>query len=90
MPPPLNGTIHVHYSIMDSVLSSATEAETGALLYNGPKTLCVTLAAMGHPQAVTTIQTDNACATGIVNDNVKQNHSQAMDMHFYWVKDCVA
>jgi len=33
-PPPLNGAIHVHSSIMRSVLSSATEAETGALFQN--------------------------------------------------------
>jgi hypothetical protein len=33
-PPPNNGAIHVHSSIMKSVLSSATEAETGALFYN--------------------------------------------------------
>ena len=32
-PPPLNGAIHVHSSIMRSVLSSATEAETGALFH---------------------------------------------------------
>jgi len=32
--PPLNGAIHVHSSIMHSVLTSAMEAEVGALFYN--------------------------------------------------------
>ena len=44
---------------------------------------------MGHPQAATPIQTDNACAAGIVNDTVKQRRSKAIDMRFYWVKDRV-
>jgi hypothetical protein len=91
-PPPLNGAIHVHSSIMDAVLSSATEAETGAL-FNTAKDaapLRVTLTEMGHPQPATPIQTDNACAAGIVNDTVKQRRSRAMDMRFYWIKDRVA
>jgi len=32
--PPLNGAIHVHSSIMRSILTSATEAEVGALFHN--------------------------------------------------------
>jgi hypothetical protein len=51
--------------------------------------LRTTLFEMGHPQAATPIQTDNACAAGIVNDTVKQRRSKAMDMRFYWVKDRV-
>ena len=42
---------------------------------------------MGHPQLTTPIQTDNACAAGIVNNTVKQRRSKAIDMHFYWIKD---
>ena len=34
-PPPINGAVHVHSSIMSVVLFSATEAELGALFYNG-------------------------------------------------------
>jgi hypothetical protein len=45
---------------------------------------------MGHPQNATPLQTDNACAAGIVNDTVKQRHSKAMDMRFYWIEDRVA
>ncbi len=90
-PPPLNGAIHVHCSIMDTVLSSATEAETGALFYNAKDAspFRTALDEMGHPQTATPIQSDNKCAVGIVNDTVKQRRSKAMDMRFYWVKDRV-
>jgi len=36
------------------------------------------------------MHTDNACASGIINDTVKQRRSKAMDMRFYWIKDRVA
>jgi len=72
-PPPLNGAIHVHSSIMRSVLSSATEAETGALFHNAKDAapFRITLLELGHPLGPTPIQTDNACASGIINDTVK-------------------
>jgi hypothetical protein len=90
-PPPNNGAIHVHSSIMSSVLSSATEAEIGALFFNGKEAAMLrnTLRDMGHPQTATPIQTDNACAAGIANDTVKQRRSKAMDMRFYWIRDRV-
>jgi hypothetical protein len=90
-PPPFNGPILVHSSIIKAIMSSAAEAETGALFYNA-KDACMlrtTLAELGHPQPATPIQTDNACAVGIVNDTVRQKRSKAMDMRFYWVRDRV-
>jgi hypothetical protein len=73
-------------------MSSATEAELGALFYNAKDGvwLRTTLDEMGHPQPATPIQTDNACASGIANDTVKQRRSKAIDMRFYWVKDRVS
>jgi hypothetical protein len=90
-PPPNNGAIHVHSSIMSAVLSSATEAELGALFFNGKEAAMLrnTLRDMGHPQSATPIQTDNACAAGIANDTVKQRRTKAMDMRFYWIRDRV-
>jgi hypothetical protein len=77
---------------MKAVLSSATKAETGALFYNAKDAapIPIALSEMGHPQTATPLQTDNACASGIVNDTVKHRRSKAMDMRFYWVKDRVA
>jgi hypothetical protein len=76
---------------MKSVLSSATEAELGALFYNAKDgaMLRTTLEDMGHPQHATPIQTDNACAAGIANNTVKQRRSKAIDMRFYWIRDRV-
>ena len=90
-PPPLNGPVLIHSSIMSTILSSATEAETGALFYNAKEAtvLLNTLNELGYPQPPTPIQTDNQCASGIANDSIHQCHSKAMDMHFYWVRDCV-
>jgi hypothetical protein len=88
-PPTFNGPLHIHSTIMPVVLSSATEAETGALFYNTKEavSLRTTLEEIGHPQPPTPIQCDNACATGICNDTVKQRRSKAIDMRFYWVRD---
>ena len=88
-PPPLNGAIHVLSSIIKAVVSSASEAELGALFFNAKEAVVLrtTLEDMGHPQPATPLQTDNACAAGIANDTVKQRHSKAIDMRFYWVKD---
>jgi hypothetical protein len=59
---------------MKVVLSSATEANTGALLFNAKDDvpLRIALAKMGHPQLVTPTQTNNACAARIINNTVKQ------------------
>jgi hypothetical protein len=90
-PPPINGAIHVLSSIMKVVLSSAAEAELGALFFNGKdaETLRTTLIDMGHAQGATPMQTDNSCAAGISNNTVKQHRSKAIDMRFYWIKDRV-
>jgi hypothetical protein len=88
-PPPYNGAIHTISSIMRNVMTSATEAELGAVFQNARDCipLRIVLEEMGHPQAATPIQTDNACAAGIANETVKQRRSKAIDMHFYWIRD---
>jgi hypothetical protein len=70
-------------------MASATEAELGAVFQNARDCvpLRIALKEMGHPQAATPIQTDNACAAGIVNETVKQRRSEAIDMRFYWIRD---
>ena len=88
-PAPLNGPILVTSKILRAVVSSAFEIEVAAI-YNNAKDACPlrqTLIELGHPQPPTPIQTDNATANGFANDNIKQRHSRAIDMRFYWVKD---
>ena len=78
---------------MREVLSSAAEAELGALFHNGKEAcpLRIALEEMGHPQPATPMATDNDdTASGIAMDTVKQKRSKAMiDMRFYWIRDCV-
>jgi predicted transposase YdaD len=70
-------------------MESATKTGLGAIFQNTRDCVPLRLALeeMGHPQAVTPIQTDNACATGITNQTVKQRRSRAIDMRFYWIRD---
>lgn len=89
--PIFNGPILVNSSIIQVVVSSAAEAELGALFFNA-KDGCMlrnTLIDMGHPQPATPIQADNACAVGLANGALKQKRSKAIDMRFYWVRDRV-
>jgi hypothetical protein len=88
-PAPTNGAVHITSVILKHVMSSAAEAELGALFYIAQDacSLRVTLDELGHPQPPTAIQTDNECAKGIANDTVKQRRSRAMDMRFYWIRD---
>ena len=49
--------------------------------------VCFRTLDLGRPQPPTPMQTDNACAAGIVNDTVCQKRSKAFDMRVYWVRD---
>jgi len=72
--PPDNGPIHVLCQIMHQVLSSAVEAELGALFLNAQTLcpICIALEELGHAQPATPLQTNNNTASGIVNDTIKQ------------------
>ena len=74
---------------MKNVLSSAAEAELGALFHkaNDANALSLTLQDMGHLQPPTPITTDSKCASGITNETVIQRRSKAIDMQYYWVRD---
>jgi hypothetical protein len=87
-----NGAVHVLCHIMRKVLSSAAEAELGALFHNGKEAcpLRIALEEMGHPQPATPMATDNNTASGIATDTVKQKRSKAIDMRFYWIRDRVS
>eukprot|EP00957_Ditylum_brightwellii_P056724 4298590-Ditylum_brightwellii.AAC.1 len=72
-------------------MASAVEAELGALLENAKEAeaLRTTLQKLGHQQPATPIQVDNSVAHKIVNSNIRQQKSKAIDMRFYWVEDRV-
>ena len=87
--PPNNGPIHTVCTIIKHVMSSAAEAEMGALHHNAVEAcgFRTALEEMGHPQPPTHIQVDNSTASGISNKSIKQRRTKAMDMRFYWIQD---
>lgn len=79
-----NGPILINSSIMSSIISSAAEAELGAV-YDNTKEACAIrniLTDLGFLQPATPIQVDNACAVGHANDTVEQKRSKAIDKLF--------
>ena len=75
--------------IIKSVMSSAAEAELGALFVNLKQAVPArnTHEEMGHPQAPTPIETDNTTAIGVVNKKNQMEQTKSMDMQFHWVKE---
>ena len=82
-----NGAILTVAKIIKAVMSSAAEAELGALYINCRRALpaCSQLEEMGHPQPPTPIQTDNTTALGVVNNTVQPCCTKATDMMFHWL-----
>ena len=87
--PPNNGAIHNIAEIIKAVMSSAAEAELGALYINAKRGVeeRIILEEMGHKQPCTPIQTDNSTAEGIINARVQPKRTKAMDMRFHWLRD---
>jgi purine nucleoside permease len=86
-----NGAILIVSKVLKRVMSSAAEAEIGAVFLNAKEgaVLRTTLEEMGHKQPPTPMETDNITATGYNNGTIKQKRTKAMDMRFYWIKDRV-
>jgi hypothetical protein len=84
--PPNNCAILTIAQIIKAVMSSAAEAEMGALYINCRKTIPArhTLKFMGYPQPLTPMQMDITTALGIVNNNVIKK-LKAMDMKYHWL-----
>ena len=86
---PNNGAILTIATIIKAVMSSAAEAELGALYLNAREAVYLRqiLIEMGHPQPRTPIQTDNSTADGVVNNKIQPQRTKAMDMRFHWLRD---
>jgi hypothetical protein len=86
-----NGAILIISKVLKHVMSSAAEAEIGAVFINAKEGAVVrtTLEELGHKQPPTPMETDNTTATGYSNETIKQKSTKAMDMRFYWIKDSV-
>jgi hypothetical protein len=89
---PNNGAIHTNASIIKAVMSSAAEAELGALYLNAKEAIYLRqiLHEMRHTQLRTPICTDNTTAEGVINNKIQPKRTKAMDMRFHWLRDCEA
>ena len=70
----INGPITVMAKIIKAVMSSAAEAEIGALYMNAQQLLPlrITCEELGHPQPPTPMRTDNITASGIINKTLSK------------------
>jgi hypothetical protein len=86
--PSNNGAILNIFQIMWAVMSSAAEAELGALFINAKTTISMQqrLIEHSHPQPRTPIQTDNATAHTLLTNNISPKALKAMDMRFHWLQ----
>ena len=86
---PNNGAILTLATIIKAVMSSAAEAELGALYLNAREAVYLRqiLTEMGHPQPRTPIQTDNSTAEGVINNKIQPKRTKAMDMRYHWLRD---
>jgi hypothetical protein len=80
-----NGAILIISKALKHVMSSAAEAEIGAVFINAKEgaVLCTTLEELGHPHPPISMETDNTNATGYSNGTIKQKCTKAMDMRFF-------
>ena len=84
-----NGAIDILSTIIKHVMSSASEAETGALYYGCKRAIPFrnTLEEMGHPQnKPTPATTDNNTAHGLTIGTMDSKASKSNDMRFQWLK----
>ena len=88
-PPKLNAPVLANSKIIDNVMSSVQEYETGLGLINGKYDvpLLNALHEMVHIKGPTRIQFDNIVNNCIITDTVVQRIPKAMDMCFYWLRD---
>ena len=86
--PANNGAVHTVAKIIKAVMSSAAEAELGAMYINAREAVYFrqALDIMGHPQPPTPMQIDNSTADGVVNNKVQPKRTKAMDMRFHWLR----
>ena len=86
--PTNNGAVHTVAQIIKAVMSSAAEAELGALYINSREAVPIRhlLEEMGHKQPPTPVQIDNSTALGVVKQTIQPKRTKAMDMRFHWLR----
>ena len=83
-----NGAVIKVLQIINLVMSSAEEAEIGALFINFKLAVPArkTLEELGHPKPKTPMQTDNSTANGLLNNKITPKATKSIDMKFHWMR----
>ena len=86
--PANNGAVMNVSQIIKALMSSAAEAELGALFINFKLAVPArkTLEELGHPQPKTPMQTDNSTANGMLNNTIIPKSTKSIDMQFHWMR----
>ena len=87
--PPNNGAILNIAQIIRNVMTSAADAEIGALFINTRQAIPAKyqLEEMGHKQPATPVQTDNTTALGFVTKNLNPKATKSTDMQHWYLRD---
>ena len=90
--PANNGAVLNILQIIRAVMSSAAEAELGALFINAKTAVSMrhTFEELVHTQPCTPIQTDNKTANDLLTNKIMPKALKAMDMRFHWLRCCDA
>jgi len=85
---PINNGAILNISQIIKVMSSAAEAEPGALFINSKKAVSMrkALEEMGHPRPRAPIQTDNSPAHTLLTNKILPKALKAIDMRFHWLR----
>ena len=85
--PKWNGPVLTLASIIKLVMSSAHEAELGALFITAKEMVPMsqTLEEVGWPQPTSPIQTDNSATVRVVNNIIAPRKVKAMEWHLHWI-----
>ena len=87
--PPNNVAVHNIAQIIRNVMTSAADAEIGALYINTRQAIPARyqLEEMGHKQPPTPVQTDNTTALGFVTKNLQPKATKSTDMQHWFLRD---
>ena len=86
--PKWNGSVITLSQIIKKFISSASEAELGALFITTQEKVSMrnTLGEMRWPQPKSPIQIDNSAALGVVNNTIVPRKLEAVDHRLHWLR----
>ena len=86
--PRWNGPVLTLAKIIKFVMSSASEAELGAMFITAQEMVAMrqTLQEMKWPQLNSPLQIDNSAAAGVVNNTIVPKKLKTMDRRLHWLR----